>query len=145
MTRDSETTYRIMSSIHSKDTTPELVLRKALFARGYRYRVNYKKVTGKPDIAFTRIKLAIFIDGDFWHGHNWVIRGYGSLEEELSRYSSYWKDKILRNIARDEKVNAILQDQGWVVMRFWESDLRKNLDECLASIEHQYKVLSEAL
>lgn len=70
-----------------------------------RYRVNYKRLLGKPDIVFTKLKVVVFCDGDFWHGHNWAIRGQRSLQEELSGYSQYWRDKILRNIERDEENN----------------------------------------
>ena len=100
-----ETTHKIMSAIKQKKTEPELLLRRKLWGLGYRYRKNYKKLPGKPDIAFIGKKVAVFCDGDYWHGHNWAIRGYGSLEQELSRYSDFWRDKILRNIARDEKNN----------------------------------------
>ena len=79
--RDAKTTHKIMSSVPSKDTRPELALRHELWQRGLRYLANTKKVTGKPDIAFSKVKLAVFCDGDFWHGHNWAIRGYGSLED----------------------------------------------------------------
>ena len=101
--RTSETTHKIMSVIKQKNTEPELLLRRKLWGLGFRYRKNYKKLPGKPDIAFIGKKVAVFCDGDYWHGHNWAIRGYGSLEQELSRYSDFWRDKILRNIARDEK------------------------------------------
>ena len=85
MSRAPETTHKIMSAIKSRDTRPELALRKELWRRGLRYRKNYKRLPGKPDIVFLGVRLAVFCDGDFWHGHNWAIRGYGSLEEELRR------------------------------------------------------------
>lgn len=140
--RTDEITHKIMSSIPSANTTPELKLRKELFARGYRYRTNYKKLTGKPDIVFTKAKLAIFVDGDFWHGHNWAIRGYGSHEEEMKRYSQYWQDKINKNIERDRKVDEILQNDGWIVLRFWESDIKSNLEYCLKTIEIWYAIMT---
>ncbi len=87
--RDPKTTHKIMSAIKSKDTRPELLLRRALWQKNLRYRVNYKKLPGKPDIVFTQYKLAIFCDGDFWHGHNWALRGIPSLEEELKGYSEF--------------------------------------------------------
>ena len=77
--RDPNITHKIMSAIKAKDTRPELILRKALWKRKHRYRVNYKKLPGKPDIAFTKYKVAVFCDGDFWHGHNWALRGLSSL------------------------------------------------------------------
>ena len=71
MSRDSRITHKIMASIPQKNTKPELLLRRSLWHEGMRYRVNYRKLPGKPDIVFTRPKIAVFVDGDFWHGHNW--------------------------------------------------------------------------
>lgn len=133
--RDPETTHKIMSAIHSKNTTPEIALRKALWHKNLRYRVNYKNLPGKPDIVFTKQKVAIFCDGDFWHGHNWAIRGKSSLEEELAGYSEYWREKILRNIERDEENNKALKALGWIVIRIWESDIKNNLDDCVQLVE----------
>ena len=123
-----------MTAIPSKNTKPELTLRKALWHKNYRYRVNYKKLPGKPDIVFAKQKIAVFCDGDFWHGHNWAIRGLSSLEEELSGYKEYWRTNILRNIARDENVNAKLESMGWTVIRIWESEIKKNPENCVARI-----------
>ena len=123
-----------MSAIKQKNTEPELLLRRKLWGLGFRYRKNYKKLPGKPDIAFIGKKVAVFCDGDYWHGHNWAIRGYGSLEQELSRYSDFWRDKILRNIARDEKNNSLLSEMWWIVVRLWESDIRDNIDICVEKI-----------
>ena len=133
--RDQETTHRIMSAIPSKNTRPELILRKALWHKNLRYRVNYKKLPGKPDIVFTKQMVAVFCDGDYWHGHNWAVRGLSSLEEELSGYSNYWKKKILRNIERDEENNKALRALGWTVVRIWESDIKKDLDGCVKEVQ----------
>jgi len=92
--RDPQVTHKIMSAIPSKNTKPELLLRRALWRENLRYRVNYKKLPGKPDIVFTKYRIAVFCDGDFWHGHNWAIRGLNSLEEELASYSSFWRTSI---------------------------------------------------
>ena len=132
--RDPNITSRIMSSIPSKDTKPELLLRKALWHMNLRYRVNYKKLQGKPDIVFTKQKLVVFCDGDYWHGHNWAIRGLSSLEEELSGYSEFWRDKILKNIERDQRVTANLESTGWTVIRIWESDINRDLDSCIERV-----------
>ena len=134
--RSPEITHKIMSSIKSKNTRPELLLRKALWRKNMRYRVNYKKLPGKPDIVFTKPKVAIFCDGDFWHGHNWAIRGMNSLDEELAGYSEFWKNKILRNIERDSETNKRLSTMGWTVVRIWESDIKKDVDECVKKIEN---------
>lgn len=135
MARNPDITHKIMSSIKSKNTRPEIILRKALWGKKLRYRVNYRKLPGKPDIVFTKYKIAVFCDGDFWHGHNWVLRGMPSLESELKKYSEYWQNKILRNIERDEENNQSLKTLGWIVIRLWESDIKKNLDECVATIQ----------
>ena len=133
--RNPEVTHKIMSSIKSKDTKPELLLRKALWHKNMRYRVNYTGLPGKPDIVFTKSKVAVFCDGDFWHGHNWVIRGMDSFEEELGGYSEFWKNKILRNIQRDKEVSQKLNAMGWKVIRIWESDIKKDINQCVKAIE----------
>ena len=94
MARDPEITHKIMSFVKSKNTRPEIALRKSLWHRGLRFRVNDKTLPGKPDIVFTRAKIAVFCDGDYWHGHNWAIRGMRNLDEELSGYSDFWVSKI---------------------------------------------------
>lgn len=134
--RDAAITHKIMSAIKSKDTRPELSLRKALWHKNYRYRVNYKKLPGKPDIVFTKKKVVIFCDGDFWHGHNWALRGIPSLDEELSGYSEFWRDKILRNVERDKNNNEKLAEMGWKVIRIWESDIKQDVDSCVVTIEN---------
>lgn len=133
--RTPEITHRIMSAVKQSDTEPELILRKALWHRGFRYRKNYKALPGKPDVVFVGKKVAVFCDGDYWHGHNWAIRGYGSLEEELSRYSEFWRKKILDNIARDKKNNTLLEEMGWTVVRLWESEIRADIDSCIDRIQ----------
>lgn len=118
-----------MRAIKSKDTKIELILRKELWARGYRYRKNYKKLPGKPDIVFTKYKIAVFCDSEFWHGKNY--------EESTSRIgtnSDYWRQKIKRNMERDKEVNEQLTETGWTVLRFWEKEIRKETELCLQSI-----------
>lgn len=134
MAREASITHKIMASIKSKDTEPELLVRQALWKRGLRYRVNVRTLPGKPDIVFTRAKIAIFCDGDFWHGHNWAVRGMASLEEELNSYSEFWRSKILSNIERDSKNTLALTESGWIVIRLWESDIRKDLTSCITTI-----------
>ena len=125
MPRDKETTYRIMSAIKSKNTSPERILGKCLWERGLRYRKHYG-IKGKPDFVFVKAKVAVFCDGDFWHGNNWRLRGMKSMDEELSHYSDFWASKIMRNVARDRQVNEALIRDGWTVLRFWESEIKKN-------------------
>ncbi|GHU58526.1 very short patch repair endonuclease [Clostridia bacterium] len=141
MARTLEITHKIMSAVKSKDTRPEMALRRALWAKGLRYRVNVKSLPGKPDIVFTKAKIAVFCDGDFWHGHNWAIRGLSSLDEELARYSQFWKDKILGNIQRDSINADRLKSAGWEIIRFWESDIKSDLLGCVDSIIERYKEL----
>ena len=133
--RSPEITSKIMSAIPSKNTRPEIALRKALWSQKLRYRVNYKKLPGKPDIVFTKQKVVVFCDGDYWHGHNWAVRGLSSLEEELAGYSEYWQNKILRNIERDKENNKALRSLGWTVVRIWESDIKKDLDGCVRTVQ----------
>lgn len=128
-----------MSSVKSKNTRPELILRHAIWARGMRYRVNVRSLPGKPDIVLTKAKIAIFCDGDFWHGHNWAIRGMASLEKELENYSPFWRSKILGNIKRDRGNTARLEADGWTVLRFWESDIKKDVTKCADCIEEHYR------
>ena len=139
MAREASITHKIMASIKSKDTEPELLVRQALWKRGLRYRVNVRTLPGKPDIVFTQAKIAIFCDGDFWHGHNWAVRGMASLEEELNSYSEFWRSKILSNIERDSKNTLALTESGWIVIRLWESDIRKDLTSCITTIIETYK------
>jgi DNA mismatch endonuclease (patch repair protein) len=136
--REKEVTYKIMSSIKSANTRPELALSKELFRHGLRYRKQYK-IKGKPDIVFVKKKIALFVDGDFWHGNNWKIRGMKSLSEELDRYSEFWKEKILRNIERDKEVNTELEKDGWLVLRYWESDIKINLESITREILKYYQ------
>ena len=128
--RSQEITSKIMSAIRSTETRPEIFFRKALWKWGIRYRKNVK-MFGKPDIAIKKYKLVVFIDGDFWHGNNWKIRGLPSLEAELENYSGFWKNKILSNMERDKKVNKYYKSLGWAVLRFWQSDIEKDLNKCI--------------
>jgi DNA mismatch endonuclease (patch repair protein) len=122
---------RCMSHIRSTDTKPEVFFRKALWKWNVRYRKNVKKLFGKPDIAIKKYQLAVFIDGDFWHGNDWAKRHFSSQEEMLASYSEFWQKKIRRNIERDKKVNEYYQTNGWTVLRFWETDIKKDLNGCI--------------
>lgn len=120
---------KIMGKIRGKNTKPELAFRKALWTAGYRYRVDYKKLMGKPDIALNRYKTVIFIDGEFWHGYNWEER-----KQKIKTNREFWIPKIERNIQRDQEVNLALKEMGYTIFRFWESDVKKNLDACLQKV-----------
>lgn len=119
-----------MQSVHSENTKPEVILRKALWHRGIRYRKNYSALPGKPDIVLTRQKIAIFVDGDFWHA-----RGHQQNPgEQVKSHKEYWEPKLKRNVERDKEVNDMLTELGWIVLRFWESDIKKNLEGCIQEI-----------
>ncbi|MDR1599904.1 MAG: very short patch repair endonuclease [Oscillospiraceae bacterium] len=139
MPRTPEVTHKIMSAVRSSGTKPEMLLRKTIWRRGLRYRVNYKMIAGKPDIVFTKAKIAVFCDGDYWHGHNWALRGLASLEEELAGYTEYWRAKILGNTRRDIENTRKLEADNWLVMRFWESDIKRDANNCADLIETNYR------
>lgn len=111
-----------MSHIRSKDTSIELKVRKYLFSLGYRYRVNYKKLPGKPDIVFTKKKIAIFIHGCYWHGHNCNSR-YAHVSKSNT---DYWNTKIQRNQERDKRNIEQLEKDGWKVIVLWECEIKEN-------------------
>lgn len=125
-----------MSHIKSKDTSIELLVRRKLFSMGYRYRVNYKALPGKPDIVFTKKKVAIFIHGCYWHGHD-----YGSRYAHSSQSNKmYWGTKIERTKQRDEKHIQALEADGWTVVVLWECQIRQSFDQ---TVEFIVKTLSE--
>lgn len=121
-----------MQHIRGKDTTIEVILRKALWARGYRYRKNYKRIPGSPDIVLTKYKIAIFCDGEFFHGKDWEVL---KPRLEKSNNSEFWIKKISRNLERDDEINKKLLSMGWTVIRFWGNEIKKNTDECIRVIE----------
>lgn len=119
----------MMRAVKSKGSKIENTLARALWHRGYRYRRNYRKVYGTPDIVFTKYKLAIFCDSEFWHGKDW-----GSKDWRIRSNQEFWTEKIERNMARDRVVNVTLAEQGYVVLRFWGEDIMKNTDACVEKI-----------
>ncbi len=108
-----------------KDTTIELMLRRALYKRGVRYRKNVKSILGTPDIAIKKYKLLVFCDGDFWHGNSY---------HGVKSHKSFWDEKIKRNRERDLEYTIRLRDEGWSVLRFWESDIKEDLNACVDQI-----------
>ena len=129
-----------MQAIRSKDTTIELALRKALWHKGIRYRKNYKGLIGKPDIVITKYRIVVFCDSDFWHGYDWDNR-----KSRIKSNQEYWIPKIERNMKRDKEVTAVLVEQGWIVLRFWEHSIRKNLESCLDDIEEAVSIRKELM
>lgn len=125
----SEQRRKNMQAIRSRDTSIEIALRTALWHRGIRYRKNYKQLPGKPDIAITKHRIAVFCDSDYWHGYDWENR-----HQRIKSNRDYWIPKIERNMARDKEVNEMLEAQGWIVLRFWEWQIKKHLDECVDTV-----------
>ena len=121
---------RTMSRIKSKDTSIEVSLRKALWRSGIRYRVNYAKLPGRPDIAITKHKIVVFCDGDFWHGRNWKTK-----MAKIQSNREYWLEKIERNIARDNETNKALSYRGWKIIRFWGADIESDLESCVEDVK----------
>ena len=132
MSRDSATVSNNMRKIHSKDTSIELLLRKALWHKGYRYRKNYKALPGSPDIVLTKYKIAIFCDSEFFHGKNWEIL---KLRLEKGKNPEFWINKIERNRNRDYENDKKLLFLGYTVIHFWGQDIIKHTDECIQAIE----------
>ncbi|HRU04890.1 MAG TPA: very short patch repair endonuclease [Candidatus Brocadiia bacterium] len=130
--RTAEQISEVMRRVRGADTAPEIVFRKALHALGLRFRKCAAELPGKPDLALASRRLAIFIDGDLWHGAQWRRRGLACLEEQFPATASreYWLGKIRRNGLRDCQATAELLAQGWTVLRFWESDVRRDVEAC---------------
>ena len=138
-TNDASHRNKMMRGVKAKDSKIETALAKALWAKGYRYRKNYKGIIGKPDIVFTKYRLAVFIDSEFWHGKNWEAE-----KAKIKNNLSFWQQKIDANVARDVKVNAELAAAGWSVLRFWGNDIKKRLDACVAEVEQRLAELKRA-
>lgn len=123
-----------MKAVHNKDSEIELLLRKALWSRGLRYRKNYKGLIGKPDIVFIGKRIAVFCDSEFWHGYDWENK-----KLEIKSRKDFWIPKIERTIARDIEVTNALKEQGWLVLRFWGKEIKKNCASCADKVEEAYK------
>lgn len=124
MKAKNETASKTMSKIKGRDTKIEVMLRKALWHIGIRYRKQYRIYNCHPDIVITKYKIAVFCDGDFWHGKNYE-------EHKIKHNGEFWDNKIKRNIERDLENTIMLRDNGWTVLRFWETDIKNNLDMCV--------------
>ena len=119
-----------MRAVKSKDSKAELVLRKTLWEAGYRYRKHMATLPGTPDVVLTKYKIAIFCDGDFWHGRDWERR-----KLDFKSNQEFWIAKIERNIERDKEKDNALSILGWTSLHFWEKDILKNPFECLKKLE----------
>ena len=133
MANTKEQISRNMKSNKGKDTKPELLLRKELWRRGLRYRKNYKELYGKPDIVFLGARIAVFVDGKMWHGYDWEHQ-----KDDFKSRRDYWIPKIEQNIEHDYEVTQELISLDWLVMRFWDFEIKKNLQECADKIERAY-------
>ena len=130
---DQEGRRRLMSRVRTRDTAPELRLRRALWAAGTRgWRVDAKRVYGKPDLAWIGLRLAVFVDGGFWHGHPDVYHGQSG---------PFWDEKIARNRTRDDTVNARLKGDGWTVLRLWDFDVQRDIEGCVGAVQEAISVL----
>ena len=130
MTKTKEQISYNMKRVKSKDSEIELLLRKELWNRGLRYQKNVKTIFGKPDIVFKGKKIAVFCDSEFWHGFDWENR-----KDQIKSRRDFWIPKIERNIQRDVEVTEKLTETGWIVLRFWRKDIKKNCTKCADIIE----------
>ena len=123
---------RNMQNIKNKDTKIEVILRKALWNKGYRYRKNVRDIPGHPDIVLKKYKIVIFCDSEFFHGKDWE-----TLKPRLEKGDNgkFWVDKISRNRERDDEINKRLLFEGWTVIRFWGDDIKKHTNECVKVVE----------
>lgn len=128
----------LMSKIKSTETQVEVLLRKKLWSKGIRYRKNNKDILGCPDISIKKYKIAIFIDGEFWHGFNWREK-----KKKIKSNRKYWIEKIEGNMQRDEKTDKNLKKQGWCVIRLWEHEIKKDINSCFRKINK--KISNNAL
>jgi len=118
-----------MQNVRSKDSEIELKLRSELWKKGFRYRKNFREVFGCPDIVFKKLKIAVFVDSEFWHGIDWENR-----KNDFKSNQEFWIKKIEKNIQRDKEVNEKLKSEGWTVLRFWGREIKKNLEDCVKKI-----------
>lgn len=118
-----------MAAVRSKGSKEEMLLSKSLWREGFRFRKNDKSIKGTPDISIKKYKLAVFVDGEFWHGYNWAIR-----KSDIKSNQEFWHKKIERNIERDREITTFLEEAGWTVLRFWSKEVKKNTADCISSI-----------
>ena len=119
----------LMSKIRSINTRPELLLRKSLWARGIRYNINVNALPGSPDIVIKKARLAVFVDGEFWHGYNWEEK-----KKRIKANRKFWIPKIQRNMQRDNENNLMLKKLGYEVLRFWEHQVKKQPVKCISKV-----------
>ena len=123
-----------MRRIRNKDSEIEVLLRKELWNRGLRYRKNVNRICGKPDIAFIGKKIAVFCDSEFWHGYDWENR-----KKDIKSHQEFWIPKIERTIKRDLEVTEKLESDGWLVLRFWGKEIKKNTAGCADIVQKAWE------
>lgn len=123
-------TSKRMANVKLKGGNAESLLAKALWNKGYRYRKNYRKLPGSPDIAIQKFNIAVFVDGEFWHGYDWINK-----KEKIQRNKAYWTEKIEENIARDNRNDKQLKAIGWIPVHFWSKEVIKDPEGCVSDIE----------
>jgi len=133
--KTTEERSRLMSKIRSNNTKPEVLFRKKLWGNGIRFSRKASNMPEKPDITLNKYKIAIFIDGEFWHGYRWEEK-----KKKLKANRGYWIPKIEKNILRDQQNNRKLKKTGWKVVRFWEHQINKDTGKCLQKIK---KIMDE--
>ena len=127
-----EATSRRMANVKLKHSSEEIAVAKRLWREGFRYWLNYRKLPGSPDIAIKKHRIAVFIDGEFWHVYNWSER-----KKKLKRNREYWVAKIEENIKRDQRVDKTLISLGWKPIHIWSIDVKKNLYGCIDLIKEK--------
>lgn len=139
---------RNMSAIRSTGNLTETALRQALHGLGLRYRKYRNDLLGRPDIVFSGPRVAVFVDGDYWHGRLLIDGGPDALEAKVGRLAepsrAYWRDKFTRRVQRDQEITTALRNDGWLVLRFWESDVKKNVDHAARRIAAAVRRRSKA-
>ena len=118
-----------MQHVRNKDSQIELKLRRELWKNGFRYRKNVREIFGCPDVVFKKLKIAVFVDSEFWHGFDWENR-----KNDFKSNQEFWIPKIERNIQRDKEVNEKLTSEGWTVLRFFGKEIKKNVEGCVKKI-----------
>lgn len=118
---------RVMASVRSSETLPERLLRSHLHRRGWRFRKNVRGLHGCPDIVFSKCRVAVFVDGDFWHGYRF--------DAWKAKLPAYWQDKIERNRRRDRRNSARLRRDGWTVVRVWEHLVMRDIEKAALRVE----------
>jgi DNA mismatch endonuclease, patch repair protein len=124
-----------MAAVKAKDSAAELALRSELHRRGRRFRLHPRDLTGRPDLVFRGRKVAVFVDGDFWHGNSWRLRGLPNLEAQFPTRTEWWTTKIRRNMERDAEVSSVLEGSGWHVVRVWESEVLADVSAVADCVE----------